>query len=87
MTYHYTILMLVSASIFLSLFHVSTWSAYSNLIDIKIEKLYILLVSYLKNKEVKFPKSIIVFCLKHQKSVAMGPKWLQQTQCQKPKEL
>jgi hypothetical protein len=39
------------------------WSTYSNLRDIKIEKLLykIQLVSYLKNKEVKFSKSIIVF--------------------------
>jgi hypothetical protein len=51
MIYHYTIIMLVLASI-ASLFHVSMWSTYSNLIHVKIEKLLykIILVSYLKKK-------------------------------------
>jgi hypothetical protein len=51
MIYHYTIIMLVLASI-ASLFHVSMCSTYSNLIHVKIEKLLykIILVSYLKKK-------------------------------------
>jgi hypothetical protein len=54
--------------------------AYLNLIDSKTLKVTLpdLLVTYLKNKEVKFSRSIIVFCLMQlPESVAISLKWLQ----------